>query len=201
MLQRSWPLVAILLDVKLHFLLELPGNSLAVFHTHLYNLEGVPYETSLDLLINSSICIERRRMVYFKHPWPQLLVEHDIESKEFEAAIGFLCLTAAIDVLQLRLYRCDGLDDYRLNLFPNLTGWPGRTRATLLDRWLCHYAFQAVIKAQLVCIVVKVIVLFIKRVICEMGVWIVEILGRVILFGSKSDQTIFVQKNLHWVNH
>ena len=80
MLQRCWPLVAILLDVKLHFLLELPGNSLAVFHTHLYNLEGVPYEATLDLLINSSICIERRRMVYFKHPWSQLLVEHDIES-------------------------------------------------------------------------------------------------------------------------
>ena len=201
MLKRCWPLVGILLNVKLHFLLKLPSNSFTVFHTHLYNLKGIPYEATLDLFINSSICIERRSVVYFKHPWPQLLVEHDIESKEFEATIRFLCLAAAINVLQLRLYRCDGLDDYRLNLFPNLTGWPGRTRATLLYRWLCHYAFQAVIKAQLVRIVVKVIVLFIKRVICEMGIWIIEILGRVILFGSKPDQAIFVQKNLHWVNH
>ena len=34
-----------------------------------------------------------------------------------------------------------------------------------------------------------------------MSVWIVKILGRVILFGSKPDQAIFVKKNLHRVNH
>ena len=187
MFHCCWPLVGVLLDVQLHFLLELPGDSLAVLHAHLDNLECVPKESTLDLLINDSIRRERWSMVYFEHPWPQLLVEHDVEAEEFKAAIRLLRLTAAVDVLQLRLHRGDGLNDYCLYLFPNLTSWPGRTRAALLDRRLSHDAFQAVIKAQLVCIVVKVIVLFIKRVVCEMGVWIVEILGRVILFGGKSD--------------
>ena len=141
MLQRCWSLVGVLLHMQLHFLFELPSNSLAVFHTHLNNLESISYEASLDLLIDSSICIERRSMVYFKHPWLQLLVEHDIEAEEFEAAIRFLCLTAAIYVLQLRLHCYDSLDDYCLNLFPNLTCWLGHTWATLLDRWLCHDAF------------------------------------------------------------
>ena len=67
--------------MELHFLFELPSDSLAVFHTHLNNLESISYEASLDLLIDSSICIERRSMVYFKHPWLQLLVEHDIEAE------------------------------------------------------------------------------------------------------------------------
>ena len=51
------------------------------------------------MLIDAGICIERRSMVYFKHPWPQLLVEHDIEAEKFEAAIGLFLLAAAIDVL------------------------------------------------------------------------------------------------------
>ena len=170
-------------------------------HAHLNYLEGVSDEAPLDLFINGSVRRERRSMVYFEHPWLQFLVEHDVEAEEFETTIWLLRLTAAVDVLQLRLHRGDGLDNDRLDLFPNLTGWPSCSWAALLDRWLRHYAFQAVIKAQLVRIVVKIIVLFIKRVVCEMGVWIVEVFRRVILFGGKPDQAIFVQKNLHGVDH
>ena len=59
-------------------------------------------------------------MVDFEHPGFEFLVEHDIEAEKFKAAIGFLSLTTAIDVLQLWLHCDDRFDHDGLNFLPNL---------------------------------------------------------------------------------
>ena len=131
-------------------------------------------------------------MVDLEHPRFELLVEHDVEAEQLKAAIRLLGLAAPVDVLQLWLDSDNGLDDDGLNLVPNLTGRPAEARFALFDRRLRHDAVQAVVQTELVGIIVELVILFIQRVIGQVGIEIAEVLRRVVLFRCESDQAILV---------
>lgn len=131
-------------------------------------------------------------MIDLEHPRFELLVEHDVEAEQLKAAIRLLGLAAPVDVLQLWLDSDNGLDDDGLNLVPNLTGRPAEARFALFDRRLCHDAVQAVVQTELVGIIVELVILFIQRVIGQVGIEIAEVLRRVVLFRCEPHQAILV---------
>ena len=84
-------------------------------------------------------------MIDLKHPWLELLVEHDVEAEQLEAAVRLLCLTTSVNVLQLWLHRYDRFDHDGLDFIPNLSRWPAYSCLTFLGRWLCHDSLETVI--------------------------------------------------------
>ena len=156
------PLVDVGLDLLLHLLFELPADLLPMINAHLNDLKSVLDEATLDSCVNVGVSSKRRRVVHLEHPRLQLLIEHDVEAKQLKANVRLLCLAAPVDVLQLRLHCDDCLYDNGLNFVPDLSCRFGHSRTTFLDRWLRHDAFEAVIKSQLVLIVVKLVILLVQ---------------------------------------
>ena len=140
-------------------------------------------------------------MVYLEHPGLELLVEHDIETEELKAAIRLFGLATSIDVLQLRLDRNNSLHNNGFDLVPDLACRPCHSTLALLDRRLRHDAFKAVVEAQFVCVVVKLVILFVQGVVGQVSEKISEVLRRVVLLRGQSNKSISVQEDGHWVDH
>ena len=100
-------------------------------------------------------------MIYFEHPGFELLIKHDIEAEQFKAAIRFLSLAATIDVLKLWLHCDDSLDHNSFNFFPNLRCRLGCPRLSFFARWLSHYAFEAIVEPEFMCVIIKFFILLI----------------------------------------
>jgi hypothetical protein len=77
----------------LHFFLHFPSRPFAVIHRQLNDFETVFDEAVLDICIHRGFHVETRSVIHFNHPRLKLLVQHDVKSKQFEAAIWLLCLT------------------------------------------------------------------------------------------------------------
>ena len=201
MLHHCRTLVNVLRDLLLHLLLHLVCDAFAVFDAHLDDLECVAEQATLDSLINLCVGAERWSVVNFKHPGLEFLIEHDIETEQFKAAIRLLSLTATINVLELWLNSDDCFDNYGLNLIPNLRRSFRCTWFSFLCRWLSHYPFETVVESELVSIVVEIVILLVKRVISQVCVRIVEVFRRVVLLRCQSHQAVLVEKDGHGVDH
>ena len=92
-----------------------------MLNTQLDNLQSVLDQASFDRFIDRCIRAERGRVIDLKHPWLQLLVQHDVKSKQLKAAVGLLGLATAIDMLELGLDCDNRLHNDTLNFVPNLS--------------------------------------------------------------------------------
>ena len=122
MLLGSGPLVAVLLDLLTHLSLDLFVDAFPIVNAETHDLNGVGDHLSFDVLVHARICVERWSMIHLYQPWLQLLIQHDIEAKQFIAEIRLLGLTAPIQMLHLWLDSDHSLDDYALDLSPYLLG-------------------------------------------------------------------------------
>ena len=141
-----------------------------MFNTHLNYLECVLDESTLNSLVNSRVSPERRSVVNLEHPRLQLLVEHDIEAKQFETAVRLLGLATAVNMLKLWLDSHYSLHNDGLNFVPDLTCAPGHPRLTLLSRRLRHDTLETVIKAKFVCVIIKLIIFLVERIVGQVSV-------------------------------
>ena len=101
-------------------------------------------------------------MVDLKHPRLQLLIEHDIEAKQLKAAVRLLSLTAPINVLELRLDSDDSLDYDGFNFLPDISCRFRSTRFSFFGRRLGHYAFETIVEAEFMSVIVELVVFLIE---------------------------------------
>ena len=104
-------------------------------------------------------------------------------------------------MLQLGLRSEHCLDYDCLDLVPNLAGWFRGARLSLLGRRLRHDSLQAVVQGKFVRVVIEMLILLVQRVVGQVGVRVVKVCIRIVLFGGKSHEAIFVKENCQRVNH
>lgn len=125
--------LAVLLDSHSADIPVLHGQSLLALDDHVHlsalldaklkDLKSVLDHVVLDFIVKVGVRPETWHVVHLKHPGLQLMVQHHIEAEQVAANIRLLGLTGAIQVLELRLHNHERLDNYLLDLVPNLIGF------------------------------------------------------------------------------
>lgn len=151
----------ILLHLLLHFILHLPLDLLALFDWQLDDLQTVMYQLIFHHVVCLSVRVKARCVVNFQHPWLQFLVKHDVEAKQFKAAVWFFALAWPVDVRQMRLHRNYCFYHYSVDISPDFLCCSWSSGLSFPHRRLGHLASEAVCNFQLVCVVVEVVVFFV----------------------------------------
>ena len=185
---EAYPL-AVLFDCHSAYIAVLHRKPLLSFDNHvklpalldaqLEDLESVLYQVVLHIKVDAGVRAEARHVVDLEHPRLQLVVQHHIEAKQVAADVGLLGLARTVEMLQLRLHNHERLDDYLLDLMPNLISFLPICPTVAARRH--ELPFQDIAQPQLMFRAVEVLAVPVQRIVRQMNIGIVEALGRVVL--------------------
>lgn len=134
-------------------------------------------------------------MIYFKHPRFQFVVKHYIKSQQITTQVRFFGLTCPVKMSKLRLNYIHSFNNNLFNLTPYLTGI---LSVDLTIPFTDKLSLKNILKSKFMLFAIKFFIVFVQRIVGQVGKCVIKIFIVLIFLACKSDQTIVIQIYCHW---